>query len=76
MTAIIGLLTTKQRLFARQTSKVIVQESSDLLSNNSLSSDKEKDDLVSKVDLERSIKRLLRSRDITDQRFIDLYRIS
>ena len=74
MTAIIGLLTTKQRLFARQTSKVIVQESSDFLSNNS--SDKEKDDLVSKVDLERSIKRLLRSRNITDQRFIDLHRIS
>ena len=72
--AVIGLLSTNQRIVARKISKVTVHESSDPLS--SAESENDIDPATFNVAFEKSLKSMVLSKNKTDQRFIDLHRLS
>ena len=78
MSAIIGLLTSKQRLCADEISQVLIHESSSFdRSPNSSSNDEEEDGQGAVLDLakEQSLEYLVRSRNPQDKRFIKLLKV-
>ena len=73
MTAVNGLLTRHQRLYVQKVSPLIIQESSDLAS----ASDSDTDQNTVTVDaFQRSLKAMIKSKNKTDKRFINLHRVS
>ena len=72
-TAILGLLTPKQRLFAEKSSNIVVDQRTS--SSGTSDSDGEAR-LAVKKGLETATKRLIRSKDKTDRRFVNTYRVN
>ena len=72
-TAILGLLTPKQRLFVEKSSNLVVDQRTS--SSGTSDTDGEARLAVAKG-LETSTKRLIRSSDRTDRRFVNMYRIN
>ena len=73
MSAIMGLLTPQQRLFTDEFSQVLMYESSNY-DNQTDSSDDGQGKVQDKAK-EMAIRKLIRSKNITDQRFIDMIRV-
>ena len=73
MTAITGLLTRHQRLYVQRVSPIIINESSDPASTSFSDSDKES---VTFEAFKRSLKTMVKSKNKTDKRFIDMHRVS
>ena len=73
MTAVTGLLTEHQKLYVQRVSPIIINESSDVASP--LISDNDYDP-VSFDAFKRSLKTMVKSKNKTDKRFIDLHRVS
>ena len=73
MTAVTGLLTRHQRLYVRRVSPIIINESSDPASASDSDSDK---DSVTFDAFKRSLKTMVKSKNKTDKRFIDMHRVS
>ena len=71
MTAVTGLLTRHQRLYVQRMSPIIINESSDLASD----SEKDKDSVTFDA-FKRSLKTMVKSKNKTDKRFIDMHRVS
>ena len=72
-TAMLGLLTPKQRLFAEKSSNIVV----DVRTSDTGTSDSDGESrLAVKKGLEASTKRLIRSKDKTDRRFVNMYRVN
>ena len=70
--ALMGLMTPNQSLFASKTSQIYVKESS----SPSDASDKGfEEHPVENIQIANSIKNLVKNKNKTDQRFIDLYRL-
>ena len=72
MSAVVGLLKPKHLLFADEFSQVLVYESSNF--DQTGSSDDGQGELLDKAK-EKSLKKILRSKDKKDQQFIDMIRI-
>ena len=70
--SVLGLLTAKQRRFVDRSSQLVVHESSEV-PNSSMEEGISKSSML-RLDL--SIKSMLRNKNKTDQRFIDIYRLS
>ena len=73
MTAVTGLLTRHQKLYVQRISPIIINESSDPASPFISNTDK---DLVTFDAFKRSLKSMVKSKNKTDKRFIDLHRVS
>ena len=73
MTAVTGLLTRHQRLYVQRVSQTIINESSD--PDRSFDSDSEQDN-VNFDAFKRSLKTMLKSKNVIDKRFIDLHRVN
>ena len=68
----IGTMTANQSIFADKMSQVVVRESSDF---ESTSSDEELDHKKERNNFIISAKRLIRSSDKTDKRFINIFKV-
>ena len=76
-TAVNGLLTRHQRLYVQKASSLIVKESSDLASASDSDTDSENDQNTVTFDaFQRSLKAMVKSKNKTDKRFINLHRVS
>ena len=73
MTAVTGLLTRHQRLYVQRVSPIIINESSDPASASVSDSDK---DSITFDAFKRSLKTMVKSKNKTDKRFIDMHRVS
>ena len=73
MAATIGLLTPKQKLFTSEFSQVLVQESSSQY-DHTASSDDELGKVLDKAK-EYALKKMIRSKDQTDNRLLDMVRV-
>ena len=73
MTAVAGLLTRHQKLYVQRMSQLTINESSD---PESLYSSENDTDPVTLDAFQRSLKKMIRRKNKTDKRFIDLHRVS
>ena len=72
VSAAVGLLSSKQLLFADEFSQVLLYESSQF--DHETSSDDGQGEVLDRAK-ERAIKKMIRSKDKTDQRLIDMIRV-
>ena len=70
-----GILTPSQRLLVRKMSHIVINENQSSTEQEPSSFDEESKP-IEKVFLQKAVKKLARSKDKTDMRFIDLYRTS
>ena len=76
MIALMGLLTANQRIYVQKvTRNVILPESSDALSNDSLNASEIDNSKVSLKFFQRSIAAMVQSKNKADKRFVDLFRL-
>ena len=72
MTAMTGLLTRHQRLYVQRVSPIVIKESSD--PDSPLNSNNDSDNVTFDA-FQRSLKLLVKSKNKTDKRLIDLHRV-
>ena len=72
MSAIVGLLTPQQLLFADEFSQVLVQESSN---DDQINSSDDGQGLVLDRAKEKAIVKMIKSKEMTNQRLIDMMRV-
>ena len=72
-----GLLTQRQRLLVRRMSPIVINENFlDSSSDQEQGSYEEENKPIEKEFLQQAVKKIARSKDKTDQRFVDLFRTS
>ena len=72
VSAAVGLLSSRQLLFADEFSQVVVYESSQY--DHETSSDDGQGEVLDRAKV-RAVKKMIRSKDQTDQRLIDMIRV-
>ena len=73
VTAILGLLSPKQRHFVRKISHVVMDE--DYSSPEEFSSENVNGSLVTQQFVKHYVKKIVTSKDKTDRRFVNMYRV-
>ena len=74
--ATFGLLTNKQRVFAEKMSRMVIEEDHSELSAEQASDAESSNNLkeTERIFVEKAVRKMVRSQDKTDQRFVNLHR--
>ena len=75
MIATMGMLTPSQRLIVREMSHIVINEDKSSTEQEPSSYDEETKPIERKI-LQNAVKKVARSKDKTDMRFVDLFRTS
>ena len=70
--SLLGLLTSKQSAFVDKMSQIVIRESSDF---DETSEDDELESRQYEKDMNLFVQKMVRSKDVVDQRFVNMYRV-